>query len=331
VPDGQVEAQADLMGAAAGYPTLLAGRLVSRRQFLGGGAAIALAGAMYGRPGGTERLAAALAGADVPEPRGAGDRLAASTTPSFTFAVERDTDLLQLDMSFYNFVATTVSGVVALDPVIPAAGVESGPRGTTTPTGLIVVQFPPQAIGETAYLYAGKDPATDQWPVDPPPVLSVLAGPSRLCFTTTAPVEFPTMTAADLLDWSAWNLLVPAVAELPVSTPPVAPTNPVGQDVTYIEYPYGVFLAPPAYFSVPTPYVTTFVGSGVPTRAGGPNVAPLVSPTGLSDCWTASMQQTALPAGGGPGTPVTAQAMAVWSRDFASTAPDATPTKPITY
>jgi hypothetical protein len=290
---------------------------------------MALAGAMYGRTGSVERLAETLAGAGHPDTHPLEEMAASGTKPAFAFSVERDTDLLQLDISFYSFSAQTISGVVTLVPSSTAA-VQHGPEATTG-GGLIVVQFPPQAIGETAYAYSGKG----QWSVDPPPVLSVMAGPSRLCFTTTANVPFPTMTAADLLDWSAWTLLVPSIAELPASTPPVTPTNPVGSNTTYIEYPYGVFLAPPVYTSSPTPYATTFVGSGVPTQPGGANVEPLVSPNGFSDCWTASIRQTELPSGGGPGTPVTAQAMAVWSIDYiptGGTAPaNATAAEPITY
>jgi hypothetical protein len=217
---------------------------------------------------------------------------------TFTFSVEREADLALVDMTFHNFLLNHGPGEVT--SLVPAGS-----------SNVIIVQLPPQAIGEAIYHYAadGHEPP---WYVDPPPVMSAVSGPSRLCFTldTGQQVDFPTMTAADLLDWSSWTLLVPAVAQVneggfeafsepfdrtaanPARLPDAKPdsSHPAkpGEFVTSIEYPYALFLAP-----------TVDTGRGLfgfTTKFNG-RTEPLVgehqagsSTTGISDLWTTALE-----------------------------------------
>jgi hypothetical protein len=203
--------------------------------------------------------------------------------------VEREADLVLLDITFYGFYLNSGGGQVT--SLVPAG---SG--------NVVVVQFPPQAIGEAAYAYI-EEP---EWNVDPPPVMSAVSGPSRLCFTlnTGQQVDFPTMTAADLLDWSSWTLLVPKVAQVDeaelerldagssvrsssVKPATAAPPKP-SEHVTAIEYPYALFLAPAVYTGGPFfGFTTTFSGRTEPLfgeKGSGYGYG------GVSDCWTAELQ-----------------------------------------
>jgi hypothetical protein len=134
-------------------------------------------------------------------------------------------------------------------------------------------------------------------PVDPPPILSDVSGPSWLCFNvpTTETIPLPTMTAADLLDWSSWSLVVPPAAQVngPTSiiivgssddsastTDPRSPSEPTALQ-TAIEFPYALFLAPAVYASgLPIYGFTTEFTS---------RAAPLVSSAGVVDLWSASL------------------------------------------
>ena len=113
--------------------------------------------------------------------------------PSLELSVERATDLVLLDFQFYGFKVAT-----ATKPRYLAAGANN----------VIVVQFPPQAIGEAAYF---NDTSSGPLPTDPAPVLSVVSGPSRISFSLPpgGKIPLPTMTAADLLDWSGWYVNAP--------------------------------------------------------------------------------------------------------------------------
>jgi hypothetical protein len=302
---------------------------LTRRLFLTGTAAASLAAVMTGRSQMTQELLSAVGRQDAgPQSAvglpGAGlqgaDKLELATTtptPSFTFAVARDTDLVLLDFKFYEFEQKLIDGVTSLVP--------------TSPSNVITVQFPPQAIGEAAYPFPSPSPPapSGSWNVDPPPVLSVMSAHSLLCFTLHAggrrsrgqSVRFTTMTSADLLDWSEWTLLVPTNAQQ--GKTPTSPSNPrdASTPVTYVEYPYGLFLCPtvyaePATSAVPK-YTTTFVGK----------TEPLMGANGISDLWIAALQQTAVQ-GGAALLPTVA---ALWARDFPSTSQDETPKNNISY
>jgi hypothetical protein len=237
-------------------------------------------------------------------------------SPDLVISAERGADLVLLDFLFYGF---------ELAPGNPPA---------ITPTStdnVLVVQFPPQAIAEGVYTWQSND-----LPVDPPPILSDVSGPSRLCFSL-APgqaIPLPTMTVADLLDWSGWNLLVPAVAQVHgpnlvldrPGPPPPAPTPPTELE-TAIEFPYALFLAPTVYASGDPEFGFS---TGFTSRA-----TPLVSPAGVVDLWSASLtgsaNQNPLEA---PRSYVPAVS-AVWARDYDATSaaavPSATPEQNINY
>jgi hypothetical protein len=262
---------------------------VTRRQLLTGGAAASLAAVLAGRPDGPTRLLMELS-RDV-----GGIPVLKESPETFTFQVEREADLVLLDFTFHGFELNSGGGQVT--SLVPGGS-----------DNVIVVQFPPQAIGEAAYAYIGES----EWNVDPPPVMSAVAGPSRLCFTlnTGQQVDFPSMTAADLLDWSSWTLLVPAVAQVDESeldridagsaarTPQVRPATATppkpSEMLTSIEYPYALFLAPTVYTGGPFfGFTTTFSGRTEPLFGeyepeGGYYGAPQV--TGIAECWTAALQ-----------------------------------------
>jgi hypothetical protein len=237
-------------------------------------------------------------------------------TPTYSFSVERDLDLVSLDITFTNFTySKNAAGVVSL---VPGSG------------AVIAVQFPPQAIGEAAYPWSPTS-TNPNWPVDPPPVLSVMSGPSRLCFTTTTPVTFSNpMSVNDLLDWSNWTLLVPATAEVPSPTPAPTPADPtVTSDQTYIEYPYGLYLSP-------TVYVRPLTLGGTLSQTPDPRIATppslrgfstIFSPTGgvknqqtqVCDCWSVVLSQT-----NAEGAALVPSVAGVWARDYYPSTPKAT-------
>jgi hypothetical protein len=231
--------------------------------------------------------------------------------PDLVISAERGDDLVLLDFLFYGF---------ELAPGNPPAIIP------TSTDNVIVVQFPPQAIAEGVYKWNSNN-----LPVDPPPILSDLSGTSRLCFSLPSgqAIPLPTMTAADLLDWSGWNLLVPAVAQVHGPSllldrrgpPPPVPTAP-GDLETAIEFPYALFLAPTVYASGnPEAGFST----GFTSRA-----TPLVSPAGVVDLWSASLtgspNQISLEA---PSSYVPSVS-AVWARDYDATL-SATPETNINY
>jgi len=226
----------------------------------------------------------------------------ATKVSSVAFQAERDQDLLLLDFNFYGFKLDTSSKPVALVPTIGAP--------------LIFVQFPPQAIGEAVYPEKTDPPPAGT--LDSPPVLSVISGPSFLVFSFPAHSTIPlkTMTFDDILDWSAWTLLVDDVAI--VNHKPPLPSFPSG-DVTLVECPYGLYLSPVVNPTVvhsgviTTSYVTSFSGTIQPKTSDG-----------VTECWAASLTFTEvslLPAHGG--TPpkestkrLEPQVSAVWCREL---------------
>jgi hypothetical protein len=244
--------------------------------------------------------------------------------PDLVISAERGDDLVLLDLLFYGFELAT-GNPPAITP--------------TSADNVLVVQFPPQAIAEGVYPWG---PGGENLPVDPPPILSEVSGPSRLCFSL-APgqtIPLPTMTISDLLDWSGWKLLVPAVAQVhgpslaanrPGPPPPV-PTPPTELE-TAIEIPYALFLAPAVYASGDPEFGFS---TGFTSR-----VTPLVSPAGVVDLWSASLTGSPKPRRARPGPPVQTagsyvpSVSAVWARDYDATSSaavaDATPEQKINY
>jgi hypothetical protein len=185
-------------------------------------------------------------------------------TPSLTLAVERDTDLLLLDMAFYDFkIASSAS------PKYIEAGADN----------LVLVVFPPQAIGEAAYL---NDTTSGPLPSDPAPVLSILSGPSLLSFSLApaSKIEFKTMTVADVLDWEGWNLNVPVGAQAGTAHPPEFPAPPKSNE-SFVECPYGLYLSPVVdAHSFATSIQTYFI----------PRKKPVTTKS-VTACWSAQLQQ----------------------------------------
>jgi hypothetical protein len=274
---------------------------MSRRTLLGSSAAAAAAA--YVASFSSSPVARYLDGVDVrlvdeaPSPHSTG------TGNGIFFHVERDSDLLLLDFGFYGFKLDTSSHPVALVP--------------TTVDNWIIVQFPPQAIGEGVYNEKVYPPPKGT--LDSPPVQSVLAGPSQLAFSIRKGLTVPltTMTVEDLLDWSTWTLLVPPVAimnELVDGKPPL-PSFPKG-NTTLIECPYGLYLSPvvnPGEIRPRIPGTTSWKTSFAGT------VQPKVSADGVTECWPARLtysEQLTVDGHVVRQTPLEPEVSAVWCREL---------------
>ena len=299
--------------------------LISRRSFLSG----AFGGAAYAyiRPGRLAKIALPRSGARLvndTSPATGTNPVTGELVPDLVISAEREADLVLLDFAFFGF---------ELKPGTPPA------IAPTNSGNVVLVQFAPQAVGEGIYFWDGDD-----LPVDPPPVLSDLSGPSRLCFnlTMSQTIPLPTMTVADLLDWTGWSLVVPPVAQVngPTSIlgdsasggPIPVPAAP-GALETAIEFPYALFLAPAVYVSgEPLDGFTT----GFASRS-----EPLVSPAGVVDLWSTSLVGSkALSLLDQNAPPYVPPVSAVWSVDYDPlivssgppiTVPDDTPEQYIEY
>jgi hypothetical protein len=244
--------------------------------------------------------------------------------PDIVISAERDSDLVLLDFEFFGF------------RVLPGTPPTIAP---TTTENVVIVQFPPQAVGESVYPWSGNT-----LPVDPPPILSDLSGPSRLCFRLplTGSIPLPTMTVSDLLDWSGWGLLVPPVAQVGSSlvlgesgAPTVAlPAQPTEFE-TAIEFPYALFLAPTVDESTSVLDLDRFTTEFV-SRSD-----PLVSPAGVVDLWSTSLsgseeRRSIIIGPTEPTAPYVPQVAAVWAADYQPSAalagaPNDTPENVIEY
>jgi len=200
---------------------------------------------------------------------------------SFMIQVEREADLALMDFFFYNFsVGDDRAGNRAILPNDDGC--------------LLLVRFPPQAIGEAEYLFSDVPAApgngnVTELPFDPPPILSALSGPSQIAFifnaSTGDEIPFIQGNEQDLLDWSNWNLSVPPVAEVQPRGPGVGYPTPQapGSFDTYIEFPYALFLAP-----------TLWVGGDVLTRFDTVfenNIVPLSSTASITDLFACGIVQ----------------------------------------
>jgi hypothetical protein len=264
-------------------------RTVSRRAFIGA-AGLAVGTAASGPTIFHDLLTASeQAGLEPFTPTGPAD---------IVLTVERAEDLVLLDFAFYGF------KIVAGKP----------PKITpTTADNAIVVFFPPQAIGEAAYFESGGS-----MPVDPPPVLSVMAGRSRLCFTltTTMRIPLPTMTPADLLDWHGWSLAVAPGAQANATPPLQLPKAPDGFSCA-VEAPFALLLSPVVDVGTPKHLTQHMIGPTHPLTVDN-----------VTSVWSSRL---AAVKGGHPTTPLIS---AVWSRDYTNAAggtPNLTPPNHIHY
>lgn len=330
------------------------GRPLSRRQFIGGAAGLAgtayLASFSRGKPLWLSqlnpfRVLAAAAGTIKPP----------SEVPDFAITAERDTDLVLLDFEFYGFSLQRVKGVATLVPTMASAA------GTAAGTSnIVVVGLPPQCVGEAAYPVdlesqsAQSYGATAPLPVDAPPIVSAVGGPSRLVFTLPTGVEIPlpNMAAEDLLDWSKWALVVPTTAQInppgPVGATPGA--GPKGYPLPYqpgpfetaIEFPYALFIAPVVYVAGDSTRLVEGARLRLPLSESydtyfTSRTRPLFNGT-IADLWTADLARGNSEAGLAAHLPTPLpQVGAVWASDmyfttsFAPPPPSATEADEIYY
>jgi hypothetical protein len=152
-------------------------------------------------------------------------------SPVLSLTAERDSDLFLADFTFYGFEVHKTAK--------PTSLVATATQTSDNWIG-VVVQLPPQAIGEADYSYPPVDASI---PFDPTPVLSELSGPTRLAFTFTTgdAIPLPTMTVADLMDWSGWDLNVPVSAQAGSGYPVASQPTDIQ---TAIECPLALILAP---------------------------------------------------------------------------------------
>jgi hypothetical protein len=244
-------------------------------------------------------------------------------SPALRFSADRDTDLLLADFSFYGFTVDNTSTPTSL--VATAANTPDNWIG-------VVVQLPPQAIGEADY------DALQTPPFDPTPVLSQFSGPSRLAFTFTTGdrIPLPTMTVADLIDWSGWQLKVPPAAVTEAGV--VSPTEPSAIQ-TAIECPLALFLAPvvDGQTTVPGSFAIQIGGQSFFATRFENRTEPFVSSGNVTECWATSLSgyRTTIGPHGTVTSAIVPSVAVVWTSDYtppgSADAPDATPETNIDY
>jgi hypothetical protein len=138
--------------------------------------------------------------------------------------IVRPEDLLVLDFELVNLrLLADGSALVREDPASEA---------------FVVVHFPPQALAEPVWDLGVETPL-------PPPVRTVLAGPSRLVFRVPPEAHVP-LTVAGLLAWESWEPVLAPTA-LPRPTPPdpaIPPPALPGPLETALELPWRLVLSP---------------------------------------------------------------------------------------
>jgi hypothetical protein len=234
-------------------------------------------------------------------------------SPQITIAAERDSDLMLADFNFYGFTIDKAS-----DPPALVAG--TGEEGAWVG---VVVQFPPQAIGEAVYPY--QPPSYTGLTYDPTPIASQMSGQSQLAFafTSGATIPLPTMTVADLLDWSGWSL----------SVQPYAISGDVDQgrrapfaNETYIECPIDLFLAPVVY----PPVRSNEIIESETTTEFVSAAQPITSSREVTECWSTSLTGSTrslirqLGGEGAPALPYKPAVAVVWATDYDTATPGAT-------
>jgi hypothetical protein len=170
-------------------------------------------------------------------------------SPDFQADLVRPDDLLTLHVAGYNLKPTGDAS--------PALG-----RIDAAKDAVLVVTFPPQNIAETAYYVTANPtpqlPGIPQQPSPPPGVgpapgltAARLAGFTRLAFRVAANAPMPAIpySIEGLLDWSGFEPVVSALADIPPQPSPgeiaAAPAiAPPGAKETAIELPYRLTLSP---------------------------------------------------------------------------------------
>ncbi len=123
--------------------------------------------------------------------------------PSFTFDLIRPDDLLALTFDFFNMNLAAGGGaprLVRVDPNQPA---------------YLVVHFGPQHIAEEAF-FESSQPTPIPKKTGEPPILSRLAGSSRLAFIVPGGVAEIPYTLESLLNWAQFEQSVTPLAKPPV-------------------------------------------------------------------------------------------------------------------
>jgi len=245
--------------------------VVTRRQVLGGSVALSAATMLVRYDPALHSLTGvedALLG-DTPESL----VIVTPARPALHFSIARPEDLLLLDITFYGF--SVVKGPRFPSLVATAAKTNANWIG-------VVVQFPPQAIGEGNYDKPQK--VTQPLSFDPTPVLSQVSGPSRLAFTFNHgdKIPLPTSTAADILNWSGWRLNVTRAALTGTNAAnAVAPQS----FETAIECPLAMILSP----------VVDGNGSillGNFTTQFENRTKPFTGENNVTECWTTTLEST---------------------------------------
>lgn len=279
----------------------------SRREFLGGVGAGALGVSALAATLGHPSLIRAI-GANLESVTNSPQSVAPLTPagPVLTIAAERDTDLFLADFTFYGFTVDKTSKPPAL--VATTAAAANKWIGVT-------VKLPPQAIAEGSY---PTPPAAGEntLPFDPTPVLSQLSGPTLLAFTflTGDTIPLPTMTVADLQEWSGWDVFVPQTAI--TGTGLTSPVEPLAFQ-TQIECPIDLLLAPVVQG-------TTKRSLGHITTQFENRTEPLTSSQQVTECWTTNLvnTETIIDLNGVQHYAVTPSVAAVWSNDYFDKTPD---------
>jgi len=261
-------------------------------------------------------LAAVRRGASLALVRAVDERELAS--PKITIAAERDTDLMLADFTFHGFSVDKRS-----DPPALVAG------STTSEWVGVIVQLPPQAIGEGVYPYQTSPYLT----YDPTPIVSQTSGPSRLAFSfgAGARIPLPTMTVADLLDWSGWSLSVqPTAIAGDTGTSPRAPYA----YETAVECPLDLILAPVVY---PVVRFGGIIAEETTTEFVS-GAQPVTSSRRVTECWSTSLTgstRSFVRPIEGPSTgslPYEPSVAVVWASDYGpGCIADATPATHIDY
>jgi len=224
-------------------------------------------------------------------------------TPVLPLVAERASDLLLVDFTFYGF---------SVDKSLTPTSLVATAVQTTDNWIGVVVQLPPQAVGEAEYWYP---PVNPNIPYDPTPVLSQVSGPTRLAFTFTTgdQIPLPTMTVADLLDWSGWDLNVQAQAQ--AGSGIAVPAQPTAIQ-TAIECPVALFLTPVVDPEVLGPSRTVNKSiNGFSTQFEN-RTEPFASSQQVTECWTTSLAsyETGIHLGGN--AQLVPDIAAVWATDY---------------
>jgi hypothetical protein len=270
----------------------------TRRKFLGGLGAMTAITATFGHhPALMRSIAATLDSDQIPLQV----KPVTPAQPVLTITAERPVDLALVDFTFYGFTVNK--------SVTPTELVATTKATSTTWVG-VTAKLPPQAIAEGSY-YTPPLPSGETLSFDPTPVLSQVSGPTILAFTfaTGSTIPLPTMTVADLLDWSGWNLYVPTAAI--IGSGSISPLQPLAFQ-TQIECPIDLLLAP---------VVDETIGrSGFTTHFEGPT-EPLTSAQQVTECWGTNLVSSEY-AFDVPTTPIAPAVAAVWSNDYLEPADD---------